>query len=40
VGYGIDFAQANRNLPYIGSVVFEDEPMEDDTVEALKEQIA
>lgn len=25
VGYGIDFAQANRNLPYIGSVVFEDE---------------
>ena len=25
VGYGIDFAQANRNLPYIGTVVFEDE---------------
>jgi hypoxanthine phosphoribosyltransferase len=25
VGYGIDFAQANRNLPYIGSVVFDDE---------------
>ena len=25
VGYGIDFAQANRNLPYIGSVVFEDD---------------
>jgi hypoxanthine phosphoribosyltransferase len=24
VGYGIDFAQANRNLPYIGSVVFDD----------------
>ena len=25
VGYGIDFAQANRNLPYIGSVVFDDD---------------
>jgi len=25
VGYGIDFAQANRNLPYIGTVVFDDE---------------
>ena len=25
VGYGIDYAQANRNLPYIGTVVFEDE---------------
>ncbi|WP_417240766.1 hypoxanthine phosphoribosyltransferase [Celeribacter halophilus] len=25
VGYGIDFAQANRNLPFIGSVVFDDE---------------
>lgn len=25
VGYGIDFAQANRNLPYIGAVVFDDE---------------
>jgi hypoxanthine phosphoribosyltransferase len=25
VGYGIDFAQANRNLPYIGSVIFDDE---------------
>ncbi|GAA3877153.1 hypoxanthine phosphoribosyltransferase [Celeribacter arenosi] len=24
VGYGIDYAQANRNLPYIGTVVFED----------------
>jgi len=24
VGYGIDFAQRNRNLPYIGSVVFDD----------------
>nr|WP_319251094.1 hypoxanthine phosphoribosyltransferase [uncultured Celeribacter sp.] len=24
VGYGIDFAQANRNLPFIGSVVFDD----------------
>ena len=28
VGYGIDFAQANRNLPYIGSVVFEDDTLE------------
>lgn len=28
VGYGIDYAQANRNLPYIGNVVFDDE---DDT---------
>lgn len=25
VGYGIDFAQANRNLPYIGTVVFDAE---------------
>lgn len=25
VGYGIDFAQANRNLPFIGSVVFDDD---------------
>ncbi|WP_417243747.1 hypoxanthine phosphoribosyltransferase [Celeribacter sp.] len=25
VGYGIDFAQTNRNLPYIGAVVFDDE---------------
>ncbi|WP_194095411.1 hypoxanthine phosphoribosyltransferase [Marivivens aquimaris] len=25
VGYGIDFAQRNRNLPYIGSVKFEDD---------------
>lgn len=25
VGYGIDFAQRNRNLPYIGSVRFMDE---------------
>lgn len=25
VGYGIDFAQANRNLPYIGAIVFKDE---------------
>ncbi|AJE46951.1 hypoxanthine phosphoribosyltransferase [Celeribacter indicus] len=25
VGYGIDYAQANRNLPYIGSVVFDGE---------------
>lgn len=24
VGYGIDFAQRNRNLPYIGAVVFDD----------------
>ncbi|QIE54471.1 hypoxanthine phosphoribosyltransferase [Pikeienuella piscinae] len=24
VGYGIDYAQANRNLPYIGRVVFAD----------------
>lgn len=23
VGYGIDYAQANRNLPFIGSVVFD-----------------
>lgn len=26
VGYGIDFAQRNRNLPYIGSVRFTDTP--------------
>ena len=26
VGYGIDFAQRNRNLPYIGKVRFLDEP--------------
>jgi len=26
VGYGIDFAQRNRNLPYIGKVRFTDEP--------------
>jgi hypoxanthine phosphoribosyltransferase len=26
VGYGIDFAQRNRNLPYIGQVRFTDEP--------------
>ncbi len=26
VGYGIDFAQRNRNLPYIGAVRFIDEP--------------
>lgn len=26
VGYGIDFAQRNRNLPYIGSVRFIDDP--------------
>ncbi len=25
VGYGIDFAQRNRNLPYIGTVTFTDE---------------
>jgi hypoxanthine phosphoribosyltransferase len=25
VGYGIDFAQRNRNLPYIGKVRFTDE---------------
>ena len=25
VGYGIDYAQRNRNLPYIGSVRFTDE---------------
>jgi hypoxanthine phosphoribosyltransferase len=24
VGYGIDFAQRNRNLPYIGKVRFTD----------------
>ncbi len=24
VGYGIDFAQRNRNLPYIGSVSFDE----------------
>lgn len=24
VGYGIDYAQANRNLPYIGRVIFPD----------------
>jgi hypoxanthine phosphoribosyltransferase len=24
VGYGIDYAQRNRNLPFIGTVVFED----------------
>ncbi len=28
VGYGIDFAQANRNLPYIGSVVFDEAPVD------------
>ncbi|WP_417248929.1 hypoxanthine phosphoribosyltransferase [Celeribacter sp.] len=28
VGYGIDFAQANRNLPFIGSVVFDDDAAE------------
>ncbi|MEE4348177.1 MAG: hypoxanthine phosphoribosyltransferase [Paracoccaceae bacterium] len=26
VGYGIDFAQRNRNLPYIGKVRFTEEP--------------
>ena len=26
VGYGIDFAQRNRNLPYIGQVRFTDQP--------------
>ncbi|MEM6741518.1 MAG: hypoxanthine phosphoribosyltransferase [Pseudomonadota bacterium] len=26
VGYGIDFAQSNRNLPHIGAVRFLDEP--------------
>jgi hypoxanthine phosphoribosyltransferase len=26
VGYGIDYAQRNRNLPYIGCVRFTDEP--------------
>jgi len=26
VGYGIDYAQRNRNLPYIGSVRFIDDP--------------
>jgi hypoxanthine phosphoribosyltransferase len=26
VGYGIDFAQRNRNLPYIGKVRFTDAP--------------
>ncbi len=26
VGYGIDFAQRNRNLPYIGKVRFMDQP--------------
>ncbi|MEM5468030.1 hypoxanthine phosphoribosyltransferase [Celeribacter marinus] len=31
VGYGIDFAQANRNLPYIGSVVFEEEAQQAQT---------
>jgi hypoxanthine phosphoribosyltransferase len=31
VGYGIDYAQANRNLPYIGSVVFDDEEATGDT---------
>jgi hypoxanthine phosphoribosyltransferase len=31
VGYGIDYAQANRNLPYIGSVVFDDEETTGDT---------
>jgi hypoxanthine phosphoribosyltransferase len=25
VGYGIDYAQRNRNLPYIGKVRFQDE---------------
>jgi hypoxanthine phosphoribosyltransferase len=27
VGYGIDFAQSNRNLPHIGKVRFTDEPV-------------
>ncbi|MEX2520634.1 MAG: hypoxanthine phosphoribosyltransferase [Paracoccaceae bacterium] len=27
VGYGIDFAQANRNLPYIGRVKFREAPI-------------
>ncbi|MHA6262002.1 hypoxanthine phosphoribosyltransferase [Arenibacterium sp. CAU 1754] len=35
VGYGIDFAQRNRNLPFIGKVRFigESEPTASDTVE-------
>jgi hypoxanthine phosphoribosyltransferase len=33
VGYGIDFAQANRNLPYIGSVVFDDDDTAGESVE-------
>ncbi|SDK34693.1 hypoxanthine phosphoribosyltransferase [Aliiruegeria lutimaris] len=28
VGYGIDFAQRNRNLPYIGTVRFIDDPQD------------
>jgi len=28
VGYGIDFAQRNRNLPFIGKVRFTDQPAE------------
>ncbi|WP_417258861.1 hypoxanthine phosphoribosyltransferase [Celeribacter sp.] len=31
VGYGIDFAQANRNLPFIGAVVFDDEEQQADS---------
>ncbi|WP_074640280.1 hypoxanthine phosphoribosyltransferase [Celeribacter baekdonensis] len=33
VGYGIDFAQANRNLPYIGTVVFDDVVVEGEVFE-------
>ncbi len=32
VGYGIDYAQRNRNLPFIGKVLFVDEPTEPVTV--------
>ena len=34
VGYGIDFAQANRNLPFIGAVVFDGETGDEGTSEA------
>jgi hypoxanthine phosphoribosyltransferase len=34
VGYGIDYAQSNRNLPHIGSVRFVDDTREATTDEA------
>jgi hypoxanthine phosphoribosyltransferase len=34
VGYGIDYAQRNRNLPYIGSVRFAAPPLQNDSDDA------